>query len=136
MELTRKDWSHVSEAYAGSTSDRQIIENSELYLNCNQYFNKGDSIMADRGIMVQDLFASNDIFVNTPTMLRGKSQLEPEDVIKDRKVASQRVHVERVIGLGKTYKTLTKPMSCKKVPLSSRIIFICFMLVNFRPTIC
>lgn len=39
-----------------------------------------DSIMADRGIMVQDLFAPMDVYVNTPTMLKGKSQLEPKDV--------------------------------------------------------
>ena len=28
-------------------------------------FDKGGSIMSDRGIMVQDLFASQDVFVNT-----------------------------------------------------------------------
>lgn len=34
--------------------------------------------MADRGIMVQDLFASQDVYVNTLTMLKGKSQLDPQ----------------------------------------------------------
>lgn len=37
----------------------------------------GDSIMADMGIMVQYLFANQDVLVNTPTtcMLSGRSQL-------------------------------------------------------------
>jgi hypothetical protein len=33
--------------------------------NFEKMFDKGGSIMSDRGIMVQDLFASQDVFVNT-----------------------------------------------------------------------
>ncbi|CAC5392327.1 unnamed protein product [Mytilus coruscus] len=73
--------SYVSDAYGGSASDRQIIEKSELLqLNLNLF--EQVSIMADRGIMVQDLFAAQDVKVNTPTMLKGKSQLEPEGSCK------------------------------------------------------
>ena len=49
----------------------------------------GDSIMSERGIMVQDLFACQDVFVNTPTMLKGKSQLETNEVVHDRRVTSK-----------------------------------------------
>ena len=38
---------YVSPAYGGSTSDRQIIESSELLEDGK--FESGDSIMADRG---------------------------------------------------------------------------------------
>lgn len=96
--------SYVSSAYGGSESDRQIIERSSL-LNEGK-FDAGDSIMADRGILVQDLFANQNVSVNTPTLLKGKSQLEPEDVVRDRTVASKRIHVERVIGLAKRFKIL------------------------------
>ena len=82
----------ISESYGGSTSDRQIIERSPL---CTEpgYFTSGDSIMADRGIMVQDLFASKNVPVNTPHMLKGKSQPEPEQVVHDRLVAAKRIHI-------------------------------------------
>ena len=126
--------SFVSDAYGGSTSDRQIIERSKLVENSSPIEN-GDSIMADRGIMVQDLFAARDIHVNTPTMLKGKSQLEPDEVLKDRKVASKRIHIERVIGLAKTYKILKKDMNYNLTTLGSRIIKVCFYLCNFRPCI-
>ena len=43
---------YVSPAYGGSTSDRQIIERSELLEDGK--FEAGDSIMADRGIMVNN----------------------------------------------------------------------------------
>ena len=82
----------ISESYSGSTSDHQIIERSPL---CTEpgYFTSGDSIMADRGIMVQDLFASKNVPVNTPHMLKGKSQPEPEQVVHDRLVAAKRIHI-------------------------------------------
>lgn len=76
--------SYVSSAYGESVSDRQIIERSSL-LNEGK-FDAGDSIMADRGIFVQDLFANPNVSVNTPTLLKGKSQLEPEDIVRDRRV--------------------------------------------------
>lgn len=127
--------SYVSPSFGGCVSDRQIIEHSEIYLNASDYFNSGDSIMADRGILVQDLYAAYDVFVNTPTMLRGKHQLDSKDAVKDRRIASERIHVERVIGLAKTYKILTHPLPHSLCVLGSKIVFVCFMLVNFRTSI-
>lgn len=49
-------------------------------------FQSGDSIMAYVGIMVHYLFANQDVLVNTPTMLSGRSQLEPNELVKDRRV--------------------------------------------------
>lgn len=126
--------SFVSDVYGGSTSDRQIFERSKLCTEVGA-FEKGDSIMADRGIMVQDLMSSKDVKVNTPTMLKGKSQLEPEDVVKDRRVASKRIHVERVIGLAKTFKILKKDLSAHRLSLGERIIKVCFLITLFRPSI-
>lgn len=122
--------SYVSDAYGGSASDRMIIERSEL-LNKGM-FEKGDSIMADRGIMVQYLFANNYVQVNTPTLLKGKSQLDAHEVVHDRRVASKRIHFERVIGLAKRYNILKGELSHSKLQLGSRIIFVCFVLSNFR----
>lgn len=112
--------SYISDAYGGSTSGR---------------FKSGDSIMADRGIMVQDLFAAKDVFVNTPTMLKGKSQLNPDEVVRDRRVASKRIHIERIIGLSKRFKILKNELPQSKLFLGSRIIYICFAITNFRKSI-
>jgi len=124
---------YVSPSYGGSCSDRQIIEASNL-LEKSQ-FCQGDSIMADRGIMVQDLFAAHDVTVNTPTTMRGKNQLPAEVVVKDRRIASKRVHVERVIGLAKTYKILQNEINHSFTPKGGRIIFVCFVLSYFRTSI-
>lgn len=42
--------------------------------------------MADRGIMVQDLFANKNDFINTHTMLKGKSQLKPKKMNLRQKI--------------------------------------------------
>jgi hypothetical protein len=123
---------YVSPAVGGSASDRQIIENSNLL---DGRFGAGDSIMADRGILVQDLFAAQNVIVNTPTTMKGKNQLPAETVVKDRRISSKRVHVERVIGLAKTYKILQYELDHSKTPYGGRILFVCFVLANFRRSI-
>ncbi|XP_014681217.1 PREDICTED: uncharacterized protein LOC106821082 [Priapulus caudatus] len=124
---------YVSDSYGGSASDRQIIERSEL---CSSgMFDTGDSIMSDRGIMVQDLFASKYVHVNTPSMLNGKSQLNAETVVRDRRIASKRIHVERVIGLSKTFKILKRDLPHQKISLGGKIVKVCFMISNFRQAI-
>lgn len=123
----------ISDSYGGSASDRQIIERSAIVQG--NIFEKGDSLMADRGIMIQDLLAAQDVQVNTPHMLQGQSQLAPEIVIQDRRLASERIHVERVIGLAKTFKIIGGEFEWQKVPVGGKIIFVCFALCNFRPNI-
>ena len=121
---------YISPSYGGSCSDRQIIERSPL-LEAGM-FSPGESIMADRGITVQDLFANRDVKVNIPRTMKGVTQLPAEVVKEDRRIASKRVHVERVIQLAKTYKILTDKMDHSRTPIGGKIIYVCFALCNFR----
>ena len=100
--------SYLSSSYGGSVSDRQIIERSSLVRNTSLFV--CCSILADRGIMVQDLFSSMNVLVNNPTSMKGKHQLDPETVIKDRRITSKRIHIERVIGYANTFKILQHPI--------------------------
>ncbi len=120
--------SYVSKAYGGSTTDRQIVERSDIMTKVDPT----DTIMADKGFDVQDIFAPMDVGINIPTFFKKKNRMTGEIVLKDRAVSSKRVHVERIIGLGKTYKILCNPLNQTEATLSSDIIFVCYMLVNFR----
>jgi hypothetical protein len=120
--------SYCSDAYGGSASDRQIVERSTLL----KQVEPKDSIMADKGFDVQDIFAPLDVAINMPTFFKKKNRLSAETVQRDRRVSSKRVHVERVIRQAKTYKMLTVPLCQTEITLGSDIIFICFMLTNFR----
>ncbi|XP_063366807.1 uncharacterized protein LOC134655286 [Cydia amplana] len=123
--------SYCSQAYAGSISDRQTVERSGLVSKCES----GDSVLADRGFTVQDMFADKNITVKIPTFLKGKSQLPGLTIIKDRQLASKRVHIERIIGLTKTYKILKSELDHSYIPIASKIFFVCFMCCNFRECI-
>ena len=123
--------SYLSPAYGGSASDRQIIERSWL----TKRTDPTDAIMADKGFDMQDIFAPYDVTVNIPTFFRKKNRLSSKTVLHDRRFASKRVHVERVIGMAKTFKILTQPLGHTESLLSSDIMFVCFMLVNFRKCI-
>jgi len=123
--------SYVSPAYGGSTSDRQIVERSKLGELCDA----GDTIMADKGFNIQDILAPHDVQVNIPTFLKRGNRFAPKSLSRDRKIASKRVHIERHIGLIKTYKILSQPMTPTEASLGSQIIFVCCMLCNFRSCI-
>jgi len=48
---------------------------------------------------------------------------------------NNKIHVERVIGLSKTFKILKKELPASTRALGSRLIYVCFMLSNFRTCI-
>lgn len=106
-----------SPAYAGSISDRQTVERSHLLKMCEP----GDSILADRGYNIQDMIIGKDITLNISTFLKGKGQIPSLKLLKDRKLSSQRVHIERLIGLTKTYKIVKEELHHNFVPLASDI---------------
>ena len=92
--------------------------------------------MADKGFNVQDIFATSDVTINIPTFFKKKkNRMSGNTVIKDRKIANKRVHIGRIIGLAKTYKILTEPMTSTETKMATEIMYICFMLCNLRPCI-
>lgn len=123
--------SYFSSGYAGSVSDRQIVERCPLLPMCDS----GDTIMADRGFNVQDLFACKGIGINIPNFLKGKSQIPSGQLKLDQKLASQRANIERHIGLTKTYLILKSELNHFYIPLASKIFSICIILCNFRERI-
>lgn len=123
--------SYVSPVYGGSTSDRQIVERSDLPKKCNS----GDVLMADKAFTVQDICAPHNVTVATPTFVKGKGYLPHETIMKDRLLSKHRIHIERIIGLLKTYKFLAGKLNHNYVPLASEIVAVIVMLCNFKEDI-
>jgi hypothetical protein len=90
--------SFVSDAYGGSASDRQITERSEL----PKLFDAYDELMVDKGFNCDDLFLPHHVRLAQPSFFKKKNRMSGSAVKADRKIASHRVHVERLIGLAKT----------------------------------
>jgi len=137
--------SYISPAYGGSVSDRQLVVRSNLAELCEP----GDSVMADKGFNVQDIFEAKGITVHTPTFLTGKNKLSASTVRKDRKISSKGPHVsckfihtfsvnkfihsfihshDVEIGLGKTLRILRYPLTKQETFSASQIAYICLFL--------
>ncbi|ELT88219.1 hypothetical protein CAPTEDRAFT_217982 [Capitella teleta] len=61
----------------------------------------GDTIMADKEFNVQDLLETSNVVINIPTFSKRKNRMINATVMRDRRISSKRVHVERIIGLAK-----------------------------------
>ena len=89
----------VSKLYSGSISDRELTKKSGLL----DLLERGDTVMADRGFTIQDDLTPLGVCVNIPPFLKGKEQLDGEELIETRRIASLRIHVEcameRIISL-------------------------------------
>ncbi|ELT92416.1 hypothetical protein CAPTEDRAFT_190847 [Capitella teleta] len=61
--------SYISDCYGGSNTDTQIVERNPVRVD------KRDSIIADKGFDVQDLFAAKDQMSTSRPSLRSRTQL-------------------------------------------------------------
>ena len=124
--------SHIPGVYGGSASDRALMEHDTAFF---RKIEPKDEVMVDKGFNIQDLLAPYDVKLSIPTFLKKRNQFKPSSRLSDKKIASKRVHIERLIGLAKTYKILTHPLTPSETSMGERIIFCCFMLCNFRECI-
>ena len=118
----------VSDAYGGAYSDRAILEKSGVL----DHLSPGDVLLVDRGFHIEDMCNARGLIVNAPASLRGRTQLTPRERLNSSMLSSRRIHIERVIGLAKTYKMLKNELHQSKMLLGSRIVYVCFMLANLR----
>lgn len=85
--------SYISEGWGGRVSDKYITENSN-------FLNKlipGDVVLADRGFTISESVGFHCATLKIPGFTRGLPQLHPCTIEETRKIASVRIHVERVI---------------------------------------
>ena len=88
--------------------------------------------MADRGFTVKDYTDNLNIKLVIPAFLKGRNQLSEEEVIQTQQIASERIHVERMIQRLKTYHIFI-PMSM--MSSLNQIVTVCALLSNFQDPI-
>lgn len=90
----------ISNLWGGNVSDRYITEHCG-YLDIVK---PGDEVMADRGFLIIDLLLERRATLNIPPFTKkcswGKCKhLTAHDVLKTKKIAKLRIHVERAIAI-------------------------------------
>ena len=76
-----------------------------------------------------------NIDLNIPPFLDGCSQLTPEKIEARRKIASLRIHVERVIGRMKSFNILKGTIPISMARITNQIVCVCAFLTNFEPAL-
>ena len=118
----------TSKLYGGRASDKAILKDCGIL----ERLETGDSIMADRGFGVGDELPAG-ITMNTLSFMEGRDQLPPEEEAESRRIASLRIHVERVIGRVKGFRILQQVIPLRLKPFVGKIWRVCCHLANFLP---
>ena len=134
--------SFISTAWGGRVSDVELIKESG-FMSQNFHL-PGDQVLADRGFLVQEDFAVQlGVEFLIPAFTKGKKQLSAKEVELSRKLATVRIHIERVIGAlknrftilqGPLPITLIKSIKDESIDLDiarvDKIVTVCACLLN------
>lgn len=115
----------LSNLFSGSISDREIVVQSKII----DLIEKGDDIMADRGFNIRDILLKKNATLNMPAFSGGK-QLSSRAVIRSRRIASVRIHVERAMKRIKNFKIIQGIIPLQLKSSMDQILLICTVLGN------
>ena len=92
----------------------------------------GDSVMADRGFLIEDILPDS-VSLNILPFLDGRGQFDSHELVQTRRIASVRIHVERAIERVKNYRILSF-LPATLCPIAQHIVFVCcFLTVLMEP---
>lgn len=83
----------ISSLYAGSISDQSITKQCGI-ISCIE---AGDSVMADKGFLIEQMLAESGAKLNIPPFLTKRGQFTKEEGEETQEIARLRIHVERAI---------------------------------------
>ena len=122
----------ISNLYPGSISDKELTRQSGIL----DLLESGDSVMADRGFDIQEDLALIGVRLNIPPFLKQKKQLDENELVETRRIASLRIHVERAMEQLKNYHIFDRPLSSSFRDTANQVFFVCAILTNFLPSLC
>ncbi|XP_077532049.1 uncharacterized protein LOC144144464 [Haemaphysalis longicornis] len=121
--------SFVPDLWGGHTSDTEVVQKSGIL----EILQPGDGVMVDKGFRLENLVPPG-VTVHIPPFKKAP-QFSREQVGATRKLASARIHVERVIRRIKEYHFFDKVIPINMLDISSSIFRTCAFLCNFQPPI-
>ena len=93
----------------------------------------GDAVMADKGFNIQDYLALHDTLLIAPPIMR-KNNVSARASTATRRVATSRVHIERIIKRLKSLLFL-KGLFHLHVNHTLALLSLCAILVNLQPSV-
>ncbi|XP_064479804.1 uncharacterized protein LOC135393252 [Ornithodoros turicata] len=124
--------SYISKAYGGRASDSLITKESNIL---DMFLPVLDSVMVDKGFLIDELCLNRNIAMVRPPFLRKKKLLPKHDAERSQSIAAARVHVERAIQRMKLYKIFTCRMRTEVFPYIDDILRVIGGIVNLSKPI-
>ena len=121
--------SYLSPMWGGKASDRKITLSDGFIDNLQV----GDLILADRGFTIHDVLIQKQVSIDIPPSSSGLSQMTKQNVLKTKRIARKRIHVERAIGRLKHFDILSECLPITLLPLCDDIVTVCAALCNLLP---
>lgn len=124
--------SHISDVYSGKASDKFIFIEEKLI---EKFDCPNDAIMVDKGLMIEDEVIEHELTLVRPSFFRSEmEQFEEEETIKNTRIASLRVHVERALQRVKIFAVMTDRMEYNLHPYVNEILVVVAAVANLtRP---
>ena len=119
----------VSQLYSGSISDKEIVNVSGFL----EKLQPGDAVMADKGFNVQDYLALHETVLIAPPIMR--KNVSARASTATRRVATARVHIERIIKRLKSFNFIRGVIPLTFKPYIGSAVTVCAILVNLQPPI-
>jgi hypothetical protein len=94
-----------------------------------------DSIMVDKGFLIHDICARNNVKVIMPSFLKKKSRFTKQEALSNRKIAACRVNVERAIGRMKEFRILKDLLPWNLSGYAEVITKVIAAMVNLHPAL-
>ena len=121
----------ISQLYDGSISDKAIVRQSGFLQE--HFWEKDDSVMADRGFTIEDDLKPFNVKLNIPAFLDNRDQLSHEEIKESQTIASVRIHVERAIRRIKKFKAIRNEIPLTLHGSINQIWTVACLLCNFLP---
>ena len=123
----------LSKGYGGRASDSFITNHSGFL----KHLQLGDTVMADKGFpqIQADLNDKNVLLVMPPFADPNSSQFPEAEMELTYRIASVRIHVERVIQRIKIFNILNNRIATEMLPHMDEIMHICCILANLQSKI-
>ena len=118
----------VSTLFAGSISDQNITRQSGLL----PLLESGDSVMADKGFLIDKMLAERGAKLNIPPFLSKHDQFTKEEVEETQEIARLRIHVERAIRRVKEYHIFDSVLPVTIAGSTLQLWTVCCLLTLFR----
>ena len=116
-------------AFPGSGGDVKVTRASNLL----SLLNKWSLSLADKGFMLQEDFAKNNLFLRVPPKKRrGDPQFSQEEMMETHVVGNARIYIEEAFERVRKWKIMRKEIRLTQLDMIGQIFQVCCLMTNYQ----